>query len=94
MMLIKYVISVSKRHKNNHAGVKNGTCMVYYYDEDWILQTKRINPLLIWYYKLKKYHRKKGVCPGCSRQFLTLTNWHDKNAECPYCLDEFDEYDD
>ena len=39
----------------------------------------------------EKYHRKKGVCPNCSRVFLTLTNWHDKNAECPYCLDEYDE---
>ena len=26
--------------------------------------------------------------------FLLLSNWHDKNAECPYCLDEYDEYDD
>ena len=43
MRLVKYVISVSKRHKNNHAGVKNGTWSIYYYDEDWKLQTKRIN---------------------------------------------------
>ena len=60
-------------------------------------KAKRINPLLIWYYKLKKYHRKKAVCSECGRYFLLLTNWHDKNADCPYCLaefDEFDEYDD
>ena len=88
MRLVKYIISVSKRHENNHAGVKNGTYMIYYYDEDWILQTKRINPLLIWYYKLRKYHRLKGVCPNCSRKFLILTNWHDKSANCPYCLEE------
>ena len=47
--------------------------------EDWKLQTKRINPLLIWYYKLKKYHRKKGVCPNCRREYLLLTNWHDRS---------------
>ena len=39
----------------------------------------------------EKYHRKKGVCPNCSRVFLTLTNWHDKNVEYPYYLDEYDD---
>ena len=34
MRLSKYVISVSKRHKNNHAGVKNGAWCIYYYDDD------------------------------------------------------------
>jgi len=29
-----------------------------------------------------------------ARYFLLLTNWHDKSADCPYCLDKFDEYDD
>ena len=85
MRLVKYIISVSKRHENNHAGVKNGTYMIYYYDEDMILQTERINPLLIWYYKLKKRHRKKGICSECYRQFVFLTNWYDKKIECPYC---------
>ena len=85
MRLVKYVISVSKRHENNHAGVKNGTYMIYYYDEDMILQSKRINPLLIWYYKLKKRHRKKGLCTECHRQFVFLTNWYDKKMECPVC---------
>ena len=85
MRLVKYIVSVSKRHENNHAGVKNGTWMIYYYDEDWKMQTKRINPLLIWYYKLRKRHRIKGVCPNCSREFLLLTNWHVKKAECPFC---------
>jgi len=85
MRLVKYIISVSKRHENNHAGVKNGTWMIYYYDEDMILQSKRINPLLIWYYKLKKRHRKKGMCSECYRQFIFLTNWYDKKMECPIC---------
>ena len=93
MRLSEYIISVSKRHKNNHAGVKSGTWEIYYYDEEGKIQTKRINPLLIWYYKLRRYHRLKGVCPNCSRKFLLLTNWHDKSANCPYCLDEYDEYD-
>ena len=98
MRLVKYIISVSKRHKNNHAGVKNGTWAIYYYDEYGKMQTKRINPLLIWYYKLIRRHRVQGVCPNCSREYLLLTNWYDKKNYCPYCLeedfDEFDEYDD
>ena len=85
MRLVKYVISVSKRHENNHAGVKNGTYMIYYYDEDMILQSKRINHLLIWYYKLRKYHRKKAMCSECYREFVFLTNWYDKKMECPVC---------
>ena len=85
MRLVKYVISVSKRHENNHAGVKSGSYMIYYYDEDMILQTKRINPFLIWYYKLKKRHRKKGMCSECHRQFVFLTTWYDKKMECPVC---------
>ena len=91
MRLSKYIISVSKRHENNHAGVKNGTYMIYYYDENFVLHSQRINPLLIWYYKLRKLHRKTGVCPNCSRKFLCLTNWHDKKLECPFCLDEYDD---
>jgi hypothetical protein len=91
MRLVKYVVSVSKRHKNNHACVKNGTWSIYYYDEDWKMQTKRINPLLIWYYKLIRRHRKKMYCLNCSTEFLVLTSWYDKKAECPYCLDDYDE---
>ena len=85
MRLVKYIISVSKRYENNHAGVKNGTYMIYYYDEDMILQTKRINPLLIWYYKLRKRHRVKGVCSECGREMRFLTCWYDKKMECPFC---------
>ena len=95
MRLSEYIISVSKRHKNNHAGVKNGTWSIYYYDEEGKIQTKRINPLLIWYYKLRKRRRVKGVCSECHREIHFLTCWYDKKMECPYCLEEdFDEYDD
>ena len=96
LRLSEYIISVSKRHKNNHAGVKNGTWSIYYYDEEGKIQTKRINPLLIWYYKLRKRQRTKAVCSNCSKQFLILSCWYDKikDAKCPYCLEEdFDEYD-
>ena len=94
MRLSKYVISVSKRHKNNHAGVKNGAWCIYYYDEDWKMQQKRINPLLILYYKLIRRHRKKVYCLNCRKELLWLTNWYDRKIpDCPYCLDEYDDFD-
>ena len=89
----KYIVSVSKKN--------NSVWKTYFYvlndDGSWSFQSKRINPLLIWYYRLIRRHRNKMYCLNCSRQFLVLTNWHDKNADCHYCLaefDEFDEYDD
>ena len=94
MRLSEYVISVSKRHKNNHAGAKNGTWSIYYYDQDGKIQTKRINPLLIWYYKLIRRQRRKAMCTRCNGQYTVLINWYDKNIDCPYCLEEdYDEYD-
>ena len=79
----KYVISVSKKN--------NSVWKIYFYDENFQIHSERINPLLIWYYKLRKRHRKTGVCPQCSNQFLFLTNWHDKKMNCPICLDEEEE---
>ena len=89
MRLVTHIISVSNSYENNHAGVKNGTYMIYYYDEDWKIQTQRINPLLIWYYKLKKYNRKKMYCLNCRLEFTVFSNWYDrdKNPECPYCTE-------
>ena len=96
MRLSKYVVSVSKRHKNNHAGVKNGTWAIYYYDEEGKMQTKRISSLLIWYYKLIRRSRKKMYCPDCKNGVLVLNNWYDRKIpNCPYCeLEEIGEYDD
>jgi len=94
MRLSKYVISVSKRHKNNHAGVKNGAWCIYYYDDDWKLQQKRINPLLVPFYKLTRYHRIKNRCLECGVLYLSLINWRDKDMSCPYCGNDFVDLDD
>jgi len=79
----KYIVSVSKKN--------NSVWKIYFYDENFEIHSQRINPLLIWYYKLRKRHRITGVCPQCRNQFLCLTNWYDKKLECPYCLDEEEE---
>ena len=84
----KYIVSVSKKN--------NSVWKIYFYDENFEIHSQRINPLLIWYYKLRKRQRTKAVCTNCSRQFLILTCWYDKikDAKCPFCLDDYDEYDD
>ena len=81
----KYIVSVSKKN--------NSIWKIYFYDENFQIHSQRINPLLIWYYKLIRRHRKKMYCLNCSRGFLVLTNWHDKKANCPYCLDDDDDYE-
>jgi len=79
----KYIVSVSKKN--------NSVWKIYFYDENFKIHSRKINPLLIWYYKLRKRHRITGVCTKCSNQFLFLTNWHDKKMNCPICLDEEEE---
>ena len=81
----KYIVSVSKKN--------NSVWKIYFYDENFEIHSQRINPLLIWYYKLRKRHRVKGVCSECGREIHFLTCWYDKKMECPYCLDDYDEYD-
>ena len=91
MRLSKYVVSVSKRHKNNHAGVKNGAWCIYYFNkDDWdygieALQVERINFLLVPYYKIIKFHRHKITCDDCDYTYPVLTNWYDRNTDCPNC---------
>ena len=79
----KYIVSVSKKN--------NSIWKIYFYDEDFQIHSQRINPLLIWYYKLRKRHRITAMCSQCHNQFLFLTNWHDKKMNCPICLDEEEE---
>ena len=81
----KYIVSVSKKN--------NSVWKIYFYDENFQIHSQRINPLLVWFYKLQKRHRKKMYCLNCSSAFLVLTNWHDKKANCPYCLDDDDDYE-
>ena len=74
----KYIVSVSKKN--------NSVWKIYFYDENFQIHSEKINPLLIWYYKLIRRHRKKMYCHNCNRGFLVLPNWYDrKTPECSYC---------
>ena len=69
----KVIVSVSKKN--------NSVWRVYFYDlnEDgqWSFQTKRINPLLVWFYKLQKQKLCNEICIICDKQF----KYHKKRFE-------------
>ena len=62
---MKCIIGVSKKH--------NSVWRVYYQDynedEKLCLFTKRINPLLVWFYKLKKSKLHNNICDICGNEF-------------------------
>ena len=81
---MEYVVSVSKKGKN--------VWKIYGYDfneeDQLVFSSERINPLLIWYYKLQKSRRQKVICDECNRIFLWVHKWYQKtcdDSECPYC---------
>ena len=75
----KYVVSVSKKNKS--------VWKIYFYDENFEIHSQRINPLLVWFYKLKKRHRNYYYCDECNGKLFCLTNWYDKKITCPDCDD-------
>ena len=47
---------------------------MYYYDIDdtddkWKFYTEKINPLLVWFYKLKKQKIHNNICNACGVEF-------------------------
>ena len=59
------VIGVSKKH--------NSVWRVYYHDynddDKLCLFTEKINPLLVWYYKLKKQKLYNNICDICGNEW-------------------------
>ena len=75
------VIGVSKKH--------NSVWRVYYHDyndDDKIcLFTKKINPLLIWFYKLKKKKIHNNICENCLKEFRFYKSRFDKTPD--FCFE-------
>ena len=88
--MTKTIVSVSKKN--------NSVWRVYYHDynEDGkpCLFTKKINPLLVWYYKLKKSKIGRNICEVCDKEFRFYKTRFDKTPDvCFECeLDEYQEY--
>ena len=61
----KTIDSVSKKG--------NSVWRMYFYDinedNEWKFYTKRINPLLVWFYKLQKQKLCNDICMICGNEF-------------------------
>ena len=69
--MTQVIVSVSKKN--------NSVWRIYYYDfdednETIQLYTKRINPLLVWYYKLIKSKKMSNICDECYEEFPFYKN--------------------
>ena len=84
--MTKTIVSVSKKH--------NSVWRIYYYDieeydETLKLYTKRINPLLVWYYKLIKSKKMSDICDECYEEFPFYKNrFSSIPNQCTKCDDE------
>jgi len=82
-MTAKCIIGVSKKH--------NSVWRMYYYDIDdndntWKLYTEKINPLLVWYYKLKKQKVYNNICENCGNEWSFRKKRFEKMpSECFEC---------
>ena len=87
---MKYVISVSKtykhRGKHRHNRAKKHW-FVYYLDEYWRLHIEQVNTLRAWYYRRKKFHRIRRVCPYCGIASIALVKSKKEDIECPNCYE-------
>ena len=86
---MKYIVSVSKTyiHRGNHRH-KSDTKKhwhIYYYDEEGIFKTQRVNFLQALYYMTQKRKRLKYICTECGSLFLGLVKSKREKIECPYC---------
>ena len=63
--MAKTIVSVSKKN--------NSVWRMYFYDINdegqWIFQSKRINRLLVWFYKLQKQKLYNDICVICDKEF-------------------------
>jgi len=77
------VIGVSKKH--------NSVWRVYYHDynedDKLCLFTKKINPLLILFYKLKKKKLCNNICIDCGNTFKYYKGRFEKISNEDYCFE-------
>ena len=88
--MTKTIVSVSKKN--------NSVWRVYFYDRDYDQNvkfcTEKINPLLVWYYKLQKQKLCSEICIICNEQFKFYKKFFESRIDC--CSDcapeEYQEY--
>ena len=85
----KTIVSVSKKG--------NSVWRMYYYDIDdygnWTFLTEKINPLLVWFYKLQKQKLYNNICDLCGNEFKFYKKRFEKMPnECFACNPDQLEY--
>ena len=78
----KTIVSVSKKD--------NSVYRIYFYDfndnNEYKFQTKRINRLLVWFYKLQKQKLCNGTCVICQEPFkFYKRKWESRIDVCYHC---------
>ena len=68
----------------------NSVWLVYGYDynedENLVLVAKKINPLLVWFYKLKKQKLYNNICVICANEFRFYKKRFERTPDqCPEC---------
>ena len=74
----KTIVSVSKKD--------NSVYRIYFYEQDddfqWKFKTKRINSLLVWFYKLQKQKLCNDICIICDRKFQFYKSRFESRVDC------------
>ena len=88
--MTKTIVSVSKKH--------NSLWRIYYYelddyDDKWKFYTAKINPLLVWYYKLKKSKLCNNICADCGKTIKFYKTRFGKMLDfCSSCDPDLNDY--
>ena len=83
---MKTIIGVSKKN--------NSIWRIYFqdideYDNQLKLYTKKINPLLVWFYKLKKSKINNNIYDNCLKEFRFCKGRFEKMSDlCSECYPE------
>lgn len=86
----KVIVSVSKKN--------NSVWRMYFYGEndsgERVFQSKRINFLLVWYYKSQKQKLCKDICMICKNEFKFYKKRFESRVDCCYDCnpEEYSEY--
>ena len=75
----------------------NSVWRMYYYDLDdnanWTFFSEKINPLLVWFYKLQKQKLYNNICDLCGNEFKLYKKRFEKMPdECFACNPDQLEY--
>ena len=86
----KTIVSVSKKN--------NSVWRMYFYDinedNEWSFQSKKINRLLVWFYKLQKQKLCNDICIICNKEFKFYKKRFENRMDvCLECEPEYYEYE-